>query len=344
VRHNLLAGFEAGRQYTNNFRQSGFFNDSATSWLVPFDHPTPIAPVTFRQNATDANNHVRANIAAAFAQDQVEITRYVQVLGGVRLDRFDLNYHNNRLDETLTRADTFLSPRAGLVLKPITPLSLYGSYTVSHLPSSGDQFASLTTITKQLEPEHFGNVEAGAKWDVQPALSLTAAVYRVDRTNTRSTDPNDPTRIVQTGSQRTNGVEAGINGSVMSRWQLAGGYSYQDAYVTSATAGARAGAEVGQVPHHSWSLWNQYRIHPRVAAGLGLIHRSDMFAAIDNSVTLPGYTRADAAVYVNVHRAVRVQMNVENLFDRRYFINADGNTNISPGAPRSLRIALSAAF
>ena len=47
---------------------------------------------------------------------------------------------------------------------------------------------------------------------MRPDLSLTTAVYRLDRTNTRSTDPNDPTRIVQTGSQRTNGFELGVNG------------------------------------------------------------------------------------------------------------------------------------
>jgi len=48
-------------------------------------------------------------------------------------------------------------------------------------------------------------------------LSVTMAIYRLDRTNTRSTDPNDPTRIVQTGSQRTNGYELGLNGHVAAR-------------------------------------------------------------------------------------------------------------------------------
>src|SRR6185503_10234148 len=107
---------------------------------------------------------------------------------------------------------------------------------------------------------------------------------------TRSTDPNDPTRIVQTGSQRTKGYEVGVNGRVTQSWRMAGGYAYQDAFVTSATAAARAGAEVAQVPRHTFSLWNNYQLHPRVGAGLGIIHRADMFAAIDDTVVLPGYT------------------------------------------------------
>src|SRR6185295_12670359 len=120
--------------------------------------------------------------------------------------------------------------------------------------SSGDQFSSLTTITQQVEPEKFSNYEVGAKWDAPHALSVTMAIYRLDRTNTRSTDPNDPTRIVQTGSQRTNGYELGLNGRLAPAWSVAGGYAYQDASVTSATVAARKGAIVGQVPRHTLSL------------------------------------------------------------------------------------------
>jgi catecholate siderophore receptor len=129
-----------------------------------------------------------------------------------------------------------------------------------------------------------------------------------------------------------------------SAWSIAGGYAYQDAFVTSATTAARAGAQVGQVPRHTFSLWNRYEFHPRLAAGLGVLYRSDMFAAIDNTVTLSGYTRADAAAYVRLTDRVRLQVNVENLFDKRYSINADSNTNISPGFPRTLRVGLTTTF
>ena len=39
MRHTLLAGAEFGRQLTDNFRNTGFFNNTATSILVPFDEP-----------------------------------------------------------------------------------------------------------------------------------------------------------------------------------------------------------------------------------------------------------------------------------------------------------------
>ncbi len=64
-----------------------------------------------------------------------------------------LRYHNNRTGDTLTRPDNLLSPRVGVVVKPAAPVSIYSSYSVSYLPSSGDQFSSLTTITEQVNPD-----------------------------------------------------------------------------------------------------------------------------------------------------------------------------------------------
>ena len=122
------------------------------------------------------------------------VSRYVELLGGVRFDYFDLRYQNNRNGDNLRRIDRLVSPRAGIVIKPLTPLSVYASYGVSYLPSSGDQFSSLTNITQQVKPEKFTNYEVGAKWDIRRNLTLTGALYRQNRTNTRATDPTDPTR------------------------------------------------------------------------------------------------------------------------------------------------------
>ncbi len=344
LRHTLLAGIEIGRQGTDNFRNTGYFNNSTTTLLVPFADGVIDTPTTFRQSATDADNHLKTNLGAGYLQDQLELSRKLQLVAGIRFDHFDLQYHNNRTGDTLRRIDNLVSPRAGLVYKPITPLSLYANYSVSYLPSSGDQFSSLTTITQQVQPEKFRSYEVGAKWDVNRTFSFATAIYRLDRTNTRSTDPNDPTRIVQTGSQRTNGVELGLSGSVTRRWTVSGGYARQNAFVTSATTAAKAGALVAQVPHNTFSLWNNYRLTSKWGAGLGILNRSEMFAAIDDTVRLPGYTRADAAMYYSLSERIRLQANVENLFDRKYYVNADSNTNISPGFSRAVRIGLITRF
>src|SRR5262249_3154881 len=155
----LLGGAEAGQQLTDNLRNTGFFNNAATSITVSYAIPTIDLPVTFRQSATDANNHLKTNLAATYIQDQIGLSHYLQLVTGVRLDYFDLQYHNNRTNETLRRIDHLVSPRAGLVFKAVAPLSIYTNYSVSYLPSSGDQFSSLTTITQQVKPEKFNNYE-----------------------------------------------------------------------------------------------------------------------------------------------------------------------------------------
>jgi catecholate siderophore receptor len=340
VQHTLLLGAEIGRQETENFRNTGYYNDATTSFAVPFNAPTVETPITFRQSATDADNRATASVAAVYLQDQLELSRHLQLVAGVRFDRFAVDFHNNRTGDDLDRQDDLVSPRAGLVLKPVEPVSVYGTYSVSYLPSSGDQFSSLNATTETLEPEQFTNYEVGAKWDVRPDLSLTTALYRLDRTNTSAPDPNDPTRVVQTGEARTTGWELGLSGNVASWWQVSGGFASQRAKITSTTSAAAEGQRVPLVPETTVSLWNRWQVLSSLGFGLGVIHQDKMFAAFDNTVTLPGFTRADGAVFVRLTRLLSAQVNVENLFDERYYATSHGNNNIMPGASRTLRLSL----
>ncbi|HEX8246341.1 MAG TPA: TonB-dependent siderophore receptor [Longimicrobium sp.] len=342
VRHTLLLGAELGRQRTVQVRNTGYYNGTATSFAVPFGSPTVATPIEFRPSATDADNRTVATVAALYLQDQAVLAPWLQAVAGVRVDRFAVDYHNRRTGDDLSRSDRLLSPRAGVVLKPAQTLSLYGSLGVSYLPSAGDQFSSLTATTETLEPERFTNREVGAKWEVRPELSLTAAVYRLDRTHTSAPDPADPSRIVQTGSQRATGVELEVAGNVAPGWQVVGGFASQRARVVSTTTAARAGAAVPLVPHQTLSLWNRWQLLPALGVGAGVVRRSSMFAAIDNTVTLPGYTRADGALFLRLTPSLGAQVNVENLFDTRYYATSQGNNNIMPGASRTVRVSLTA--
>jgi catecholate siderophore receptor len=236
ISQTLLAGVAIGRQITDNYRNTGYFNDSATSITAPVSSPTVAVPVTFRQSATDADNHSTATSISLYGQSQIVFSDHWQAIVGARYEHFEVDFHNARTQESLGRSDDIVSPRAALLFKPAEAFTLYSSYSVSALPSSGDQFSSLTVTSETLEPEKFSNYEIGAKWDVSQRLSLASAVYRLDRTNTTAPDPMDPTRTVQTGSQRTEGFELSVTGTLKPGWQVIGGYANQDATVTSPTA------------------------------------------------------------------------------------------------------------
>lgn len=340
IRNTVLAGVELSRQRSDNYRNTGYFDGATTSISVPFESPTVSPIVEYRQGGTEANNRVDVNVVAIYLQDQIALGSRWQAILGARYDHFDLSVHDNRTGNDLARVDGMISPRAGLVFKPAEPVSLYGTYSVSHLPSAGDQFASLTPTTRALEPEGFTNRELGVKWDIRPDLSVTGAWYRLDRTNTSAPDPDDATRIVQTGRQRSTGYEIAVTGNVTNAWQVAAGFAAQKARIVRRTAEAAAGAIVPLVPRQTLSLWNRYQIIPRAGVGLGIVHQTRMFAAIDNSVTLPGFTRVDGAAFVTITESLRAQLNVENVLDERYYPTSHGNNNIAPGAPRTLRFSL----
>jgi catecholate siderophore receptor len=340
VRHGFLAGMELGQQTTDNFRNTGYFNDVDISLQAPLDDPTISVPVTFRQSATDADNHGRATIAAVYVQDQIELSPKFEAVLGLRFDQFDMDFTNHRTGDKLKTSDGLLSPRAGLIYKPIEPMSLYASYSVTYVPRAGAQLASLNVTNESLEPEEFENIEVGAKWDIRPDIALTAALFQLDRSNVVIPDPNDPSVSLLVDGQRTKGFEFGVSGRINEAWSLQGGYAYQDGELTEALGGTR----LAQLPKHVASLWNRYDFTPAWGVGLGIVYQSEMFAAADNAVTLPGFTRVDAAVFYAPNDRLRLQLNLENLLDEKYYPNAHNNNNITPGSPLALRAGVIANF
>ena len=238
-----------------------------------------------------------------------------------------------------------MSPRAGLIVKPAAQLSVYSNFSLAYLPRAGDQLSSLSLTNQSLDPERFTNYEVGVKWDVVPTLALTIAAYRLYRSNVAIADPVDPTRSMLVDGQRTEGVEVEVSGNPTARWQMAGGYAWQDGRLTATqSASARAGATLAMLPTHSVSLWNKVDVTQRLAIGLGVVRRGDSFTSIDNTVLLPAFTRVDAGLFFDVTRKLRAQVNAENLFDTIYYPSAHNNTNITPGSPRALRLSLTTRF
>jgi catecholate siderophore receptor len=343
ISHDLLAGVELGRQSTSNYRNTGYFG-TATAFAVPVNNPVFDDVVTFKQSSSDADNTTLVGTSSLYVQDQISFTPMLKLLTGARYESFAVRYNDNRAGAERRRVDRMISPRAGLVVKPNELTSVYAMYSLSFLPGSGDQFTTLTDVTRALRPERFTNYEAGVKWDAFDRLALSAAAYRLDRTNTRAVDPTDPSKSVQTGAQRSQGIELSAVGSVTSAWEIAAGYARQEANIIQATAASPAGARVPLVPSSSISVWNKYSVTKRFGAGLGVVRQSEVFAAIDNKVTLPSFTRFDGALFAGIGYGLRAQLNVENLFDVKYFPTANSNNNISPGSPRSARFSITAEF
>ena len=348
LKQTILAGLELGHQETDNFRRTGYFDSispTTTSITVPVSNPRTSLPVSFRQSATDADNHGIAKTVSIYAQDQIELSPRLQAILGLRLESFDMDFRNHRTGSKVENRDNEISPRVGAVFKPVDLLSLYASYSRTFVPRAGEQLSSLTLANRSLDPERFENIEIGAKWEYRPDLILTAAAYQLDRRNVAIADPSDPTKSILVDGQRAKGIELGITGRLTSDWSIVGGYSYQDGSIkTTQSSTIKAGQRLGQLPRHSFSLWSRYDLNAQWGAGLGIIHRGAIFASADNRVSLPGFVRLDAAVFFKLNSSVRFQLNVENMLDRKYYSLAHSNNNITPSSPLAVRVGTDIRF
>ena len=362
--HTVLAGLELGKQSSDNFRRSGSFDPGTGDCVsfgvgnslprgtcfVNFNNPTIDAP-TVSFNAPTVKNHIDLDVRSVYIQDQIKITKYLELVAGVRNEQFDLKYANElaptaAAPASLTHSDNLTSPRAGLILKPTEYVSIYGSYGVSYLPASGDQFSSVATATVNLDPEKYTNREIGIKWDLTKALALTAATYKTDRENVRFANPDGT--FIQTGTSQVKGAEIALTGYVNRDWQVTAGYSRNFGELTGATSPTLpAGTPLPLLPRDTLAIWNRYQFADNWGAGLGVVYHSDMFAALSplsTRVKLPGYTTVDAALYWKITPKLDAQLNVTNIFDTKYILTADGNDNLSPGASRSAILSIRSKF
>lgn len=350
ISHTLLAGIEVGRQETHNRRETGLFNNSADSanLFVPISNPVTNAPITFINrnsgDGIDALNRSVVDVLSLYVQDQIEIIPQIQVIAGVRYDLFEVNFQqkNGPRDHIKTQ-DNLIAPRFGVIYKPIEPVSLYASYSQAFVPRAGDQLNALNVTVETLKPEKFTTMEVGLKWDIRPDLALTGAVYQLDRTNVINSIVGGQTFLSK--GQRTEGVEVSLVGQLTQNWSVMGGYAYQTGELTSDVFGiAKKGATVAELPRHTFSMWSRYDFTPSIGAAVGVIHRDDMFASLTNRVSLPDFTRVDAALFARFTKSFRGQLNIENLFDTQYFASAHNDFNITPGSPIAVRASLIANF
>jgi catecholate siderophore receptor len=337
IDHKILLGVEYGDQKTRNQRLGRTFIGSNLLNLA-----NPVFPgVVF--TAPTRNTRSEVEFFAAYAQDQISLTEHFDLVAGIRYDSFAIKGTDFvPSPRPFARTDKKVSPRLGLIWKPVENASIYSSYSQSFLPRSGDQFVTMTAAQENLAPEKFTNLEVGGKWDIRPDLNVTVALFRLDRTNATTPNPINPLATINVGKTRTTGFELAATGHILPQWQVSGGYSYQDAKLRG-----NGDVRLAQVPKHQFSLWNRYDFNDRLGLGLGVIHQSSQFAAIRNAPTitrLPGFTRVDAALYFDVSDAVQLQANVENLLDANYFSDAHNVNNITPGAPVNGRVTVSVKF
>ncbi len=241
------------------------------------------------------------------------------------------------------RVDERVSPRFGVIVKPQENLSIYASYGESFLPSAGDQFTVLSQQAEGLEPELFENIELGVKYAPHRGLLLTAALFRLTRSNTPAVEPGTGLTTLE-GESQVEGFELALVGEPIAGLSLSLGYTYLDGQITDDANPASVGTVLQQVPEHQITAWARYDVTDRIGIGGGVTHVSDQFASNSNDVVLPAHTRVDAALFFEATDNLSLQLNVENLFDETYYAAAHGDNNVQPGVPLNATVGARLRF
>ena len=346
IEHIVVAGIEAGRETSAPIRFT-FTGVPGTSLL----HPNTEQP--FSGNSTIASRaRAAAASVAAYVIETLKLGRKLDLMGGVRWDRFDADFTQSIAPAAaFSRIDVMTSWRGAVVYKPKSNGSIYFDYGTSFNPSA--EALSLSASTANLAPEKNQTYEVGSKWDLfKRRLSLRGALFRTKKLNAREADPNNPLLNVLAGEHRVDGFELEASGNVTNRWQLLSSYALLDSKLVKSNAFPLAvGSRLANVPKNTFSLWTNYELPRRLRVGGGgqfVDSRTASSTAPLDPVTglvkqLPGYWVLNASAKYPLSERFELQINANNLANKYYYDQIHPG-HIVPGPGRSVLLGLNFKF
>ena len=345
IKHTLLFGSEYSTSDSENDRYTDVWtgtkvfdaNGPFTTNGPGIDSNGDATSVGFTSLYDDTTTDI--SVFSLYVQDEIELSDQLKVLLGARFDSFDIEVEGQAWnkgasaleDVTGSQKDEQFTPRAGIVYKQDENISLYASYSQTFVPQSGEQFANLGT--KGLDPDEFTNLEAGIKWDIADDKSVTFAIFDITQDLVEGTNNNS--YIVEDEIQ---GFEAQYLGRISDRWTVSAGYTYL-------TGEDSDGDRPGELPKSSFSVWNSYQLNEKLGLGLGAIYQGDSTPkGGSDTVTVPSFTRVDAAAYYQLSENLRLQLNIENLLDEEYYPHAYSTHQFTVGAPINATVSIKGTF
>ncbi len=336
IRHTLVAGLDIGRQSTSPtvFKYTGVPDTNLIS---------PDEGQDFSGTATTKSNvHFLADTEALFVTDTAKFDEHWELNGAARVDRFAADYRSDVPPlVTLARTDIVPSWRAAVIYKPVTDVSMYAMYGTSFDPSA--EGLSLSASTADLAPERSHTVETGIKWDPNRYLLVSGAVFRTVMTNLRETSPADPSLQILAGTARSQGIEVQAQGYLLPGWLALAGFTYLNAEILSSPNGDR-GAPLQNAPRENLRLFSAYDLTDAFTVGGAVDYTSSRVPStvVDGNglrQEVPGYWTFSALARYRVAPRMHVQLNVDNIANRRYYDGLDDN-HVNVGAGRSARLSL----
>ena len=347
LRHNILAGFEVGRESSEAVRfafpanQTGRPNASA---LNPNFNASQ--PITYGLNS---DIKTTATTFALYAVDQIRIGEQFEVLLGGRWDSFDADYVNRSATTAAQRnfsgLDEAFSWRLAGVYKPWQNVRTYVAYGTSFNPSA--ESLTLAANNAALPPETNETYEVGASWEVVSGLRLTGALFQLEKTNARTSDPASGNLVTLDGTARVRGGEIGITGRILPNWNVIASYTHINSEITRSSNPAERGREFLNAAPNTANLWTTYDLPMGFQIGGGMQFVDRRYGNNTNTTRVPSYTRYDlAAAWAPTEgalRGLRFQVNALNVTDAKTYETVY-TAHTVPGTGRTVVFSVGARF
>ena len=170
---------------------------------------------------------------------------------------------------------------------------------------------------------------------------VPGALFRLEKTNARVPDPNNPGFNILDGAQRVDGFDISAVGRLTDDWQVSAGYAFLEGKIVKSAAGAApVGSPLAQTPKHSLSFFTEYRLGGGFEIGGGGQFVGSRLA--QNTAPLkavPGYWTFDLMGKYDISEKMSLQLNVNNIFDK-YYYEGIHPFHVVPGAGRTALLTL----
>ena len=236
-----------------------------------------------------------------------------------------------------------LTPSVSLLYKPIENVTTYVSYMEALEAGTvvSNTYANYGKIFPPLVSKQY---EVGAKYDINPNLLLSTALFRIEKANQYSDLATPIPSYVQDGLQVHNGVELVLTGKVIDNLTIIGGGTLMDISVEKSNNPALEGKKPANAASRMGKIYAEYAL-PWIA-GLsltgGIYYTGEKYANATNTDKIPSYTLYDiGARYTTrvLDKALIVRLNVINLTGKNYWQN-----DYTLGVPRTVAFSASMMF
>ncbi|MGJ3699527.1 TonB-dependent siderophore receptor [Variovorax sp. AFSI2.2] len=349
IEHELLFGLESFRFSMDSIMLRAN-PTAARPYAIDIYNPVygQFQPVPGRN--TDTLEHQRNT--AFYMQDAIKLAPAWRLVAGVRVDSYRQSLENRIAGTTARQDPSSTSPRIGLSWLPTPQWTFYANAGRSFRPNVGSDVAA-----QGFEPETGRALELGTKWEsADRRMGATAAVFDIRKRNVLTSDPVNTGYSAAAGEIRSRGFEFDFAGQLTTNWRLNASLVLNDVEITKDNTLA-IGGRLLNVPRVNGSVLavyeNAFANGQRYGIGGGVTHvgkrlgqartQADANAATP-SFELPSYTTAKLVAYWRINPALRVTLDIDNLFDSTYYASSYSRLWVTPGTARTITVGLQAKF